>query len=170
MSLFTASLVRLYPHAWRVRYGDEMRELLSSQPFSLRTLVDLIAGAVDARLSPQLAPVEPASATNGAHDMVKAFSCSSAGVPVRDQWRSVAWMLGGSLGLTLVGIALQLRIGDNAFSEGLLYSAFPASLMLSSECTYLKRYSAPARSVISIGGAVVVILTMWAAVAIAQRI
>ena len=55
-------------------------------------------------------------------------------------------------------------------NEALLYAAFPASLMLSSECTYLKRYSAPARTVMSVGGALVMVLMMWAAGAIGDRI
>ena len=102
--------------------------------------------------------------------MVRSMRCAPEGVSKQDQWRSVAWMLGGSLGLTLFGIGLTLRIGPNALSEGLLYSAFPASLMLSSECTYLKRYSPAARRVMSIGGAVLVILVAWAAAAMGHLI
>ena len=102
--------------------------------------------------------------------MVKTFRCAPAGVSEADQWRSVAWMVGGSLVLTLFGVGLQQQIGRNALSEGLLYAAFPASLMLSSECTYLKRYSPFARTIMSIGGAIFVIGVMWAAVAIGYRI
>ncbi len=102
--------------------------------------------------------------------MVRSMRCAPEGVSKQDQWRSLAWMLGGSLGLTLFGIGLTLRIGANALSEGLLYAAFPASLMLSSECTYLKRYSPAARRVMSIGGAVLVILVVWAATAIGYMI
>ena len=65
---------------------------------------------------------------------------------------------------------LKLRIGANALSEGLIYAAFPASLMLSMECTYLKRYSRAARLAISMGGAGLIILMMWASVAIGNRI
>ena len=79
-------------------------------------------------------------------------------------------MVGGSLILTVISVVLQQQIGRNAFSEGLLYSAFPASLMLSSECTYLKRYSPVARTVMSIGGAIFIIGIMWAATAIGNRI
>jgi len=79
-------------------------------------------------------------------------------------------MAGGSLVLTLIGILVQIQVGKNSFSEGMLYAAFPASLMLSSECTYLKRYSSRARIVMSVGGALVVVLMMWGAVAIARMI
>ena len=79
-------------------------------------------------------------------------------------------MVGGSLVLTLVGLALKLQIGPNSFSEGLVYAAFPASLMLSSECTYFKRYSPAARGVMSVGGAILIVVMMWGSVALANRI
>jgi hypothetical protein len=41
-------LIRLYPPAWRRRYGRELAELIAVQPMSFRTAVDLVAGAVDA--------------------------------------------------------------------------------------------------------------------------
>ena len=166
----TSALIRLYPRAWQQRYGREMRELLAAQKPTVRVFADLVAGAVDARLNPQWMPADRAGTKQGAGHMVKAFRCAPEGVSVSDQWRSAAWLVGGSLVLTLAGVALKLQIGSNSFSEGLLYSAFPASLMLSSECTYLKRYSTAARTVMSVGGAVLIVLMMWGAVAIGNRI
>lgn len=48
-------LVRLYPPAWRARYGEEFAELLASRPPSVRDRLDIVAGALDARLRPQVA-------------------------------------------------------------------------------------------------------------------
>ena len=171
MAAMTSVLIRLYPRAWRQRYGEEMRELLASQPSSLRTFTDLVAGALDARLNPQHVPAVPAGATEGVGTMMKALRCGApAGVTVQDQWRSAAWMVGGSFVLTAFGILLKMRIGPNALSEALLYAAFPASLMLSLECTYLKRYSPAARTTMSIGGALFVIFIVWLSTLVANRI
>jgi ClpX C4-type zinc finger len=41
-------LVRLYPRAWRRRYGVEFGALLAQQPLRLATLVDVVRGARDA--------------------------------------------------------------------------------------------------------------------------
>ncbi len=49
-------LVRLYPTAWRARYGDEFEALLVERRPSRRDLVDILVGAVDARLWPQVNP------------------------------------------------------------------------------------------------------------------
>ena len=116
MTAVTSALVRLYPRAWRQRYGPEMQELLDAEKPSLRTYVDLIAGAVDARLNPQSTPAQRAGHKEG-NQMVKAFRCAPAGVSVADQWRSAAWMVGGSLVLISISLVLQQQIGRNAFSE-----------------------------------------------------
>jgi hypothetical protein len=169
MSAMTSALLRLYPRAWRRRYGAEMDAMLAGERLTLRTLVDVLAGAIDARIKPQVRTTDQRP-IQGVTTMTKTAACSPIGTTTADQWRSAAWMVGGSLVLTAIGILLKLRIGPNAFSEGLVYAAFPASLMLSSECTYLKRYSGAARMALSLGGAFLIILMMWASVAIANRI
>ncbi len=41
-------LVRLYPRAWRRRYGPEFAALLARQPLTPREVCDVVAGALDA--------------------------------------------------------------------------------------------------------------------------
>ena len=48
------ALLRLYPRAWRERYGDELAALLEEQPATLLDRLDLIRGAIDARVHPQV--------------------------------------------------------------------------------------------------------------------
>src|SRR5687768_8208815 len=43
-------IVRLYPEAWRDRYGDELAVLLEERGARPRDLVDLALGALDAHL------------------------------------------------------------------------------------------------------------------------
>jgi hypothetical protein len=47
-------LLRLYPASWRARYGEEFAHVLSGQHVSLGLLLDVIGGAVDAHLHPQV--------------------------------------------------------------------------------------------------------------------
>ena len=44
------ALVRLYPQAWRDRYEDEFLDLLEARPPGIRDRLDILVGAVDARL------------------------------------------------------------------------------------------------------------------------
>jgi hypothetical protein len=44
-----AWLLRLYPRAWRQRYGAEFAALLEQQPLTPLAVVDVVRGALDAR-------------------------------------------------------------------------------------------------------------------------
>jgi hypothetical protein len=46
-------LIRLYPAAWRERYGEEFVALLQSRPPTTRDRLDIVRGAIDARIHPQ---------------------------------------------------------------------------------------------------------------------
>jgi hypothetical protein len=56
-------LVGLYPAAWRDRYGTELLGLLSERPPNLLDRLDLVRGAFDARLHPQLTTTDSGSPT-----------------------------------------------------------------------------------------------------------
>ncbi len=47
-------LLRLYPRAWRGRYEDEFRALLEQHHVTVVTFLDVLLGALDAHLFPQL--------------------------------------------------------------------------------------------------------------------
>lgn len=49
-----SAVIRLHSAAWRDRYGTEFEALLADRPATLRDRVDIVVGALDARLSPQL--------------------------------------------------------------------------------------------------------------------
>jgi len=55
-------LVRLYPPAWRQRYGDEFIELIAQRRPSLVERVDIARGALDAWLNLQVAGPAPRAA------------------------------------------------------------------------------------------------------------
>ena len=49
-----ARLVRFYPASWRERYGEEIADLLATEPPSVPRAVDLLRGLIDAHLHPEL--------------------------------------------------------------------------------------------------------------------
>lgn len=49
-------IVRLYPAAWRERYEAEFLSLLDERPPTLLDRLDVVRGAVDARMHPQVGP------------------------------------------------------------------------------------------------------------------
>ena len=57
-------LVRLYPQAWRERYGDEFAALLEERPPTRSDVLDTLRGALDAHLHPIVGQSEPAPWTH----------------------------------------------------------------------------------------------------------
>jgi hypothetical protein len=70
----------LYPPAWRDRYGAELLSLLSERPPNLLDRLDLVRGAVDARLHPELAPSGSGSNTPGSAERRAAFLAIPGGL------------------------------------------------------------------------------------------
>src|SRR6266480_3340696 len=58
-------LLALYPRSWRLRYGEEIAAILGEERLSLSLVVDLILGAIDAHLHPELAGPVLAAAGGG---------------------------------------------------------------------------------------------------------
>jgi hypothetical protein len=50
----TTLLLRLYPHDWRARYGDEFQAVLEARPLTATDALDVALNALDARLNPDL--------------------------------------------------------------------------------------------------------------------
>jgi len=109
-----SALLRLYPRAWRERYGDELMALLEDRQPSPLDLVDLVRGAFDARLHPQLPGAQPAK--------------SERKDPMSDRLPGVTAIGGGLLflaGVAMVGLA-PLPSFDGYRETGL---ALPAILL-----------------------------------------
>ena len=144
------ALVWLYPRAWRERYGEEVEALIAAERPSVRLALDLIAGAIDARLNPQWPPEQPAGGTRQGERTKKTLfaHCQPSESTAAEQRRSIAWMLGGTLVLALAYLALKRAFGDTLVVDAFGVSTFPIALLVSGHETYFKPYSRAARSVI----------------------
>lgn len=62
-------LLRLYPRAWRERYGDELLALVGRGALRPQEVIDIVSGAIDAWLSftadPTKAPATAPRASGG---------------------------------------------------------------------------------------------------------
>jgi hypothetical protein len=91
-------LVRLYPRAWRERYGAEMSAMLEQMPLTPAAVIDLVAGAIDARVAPHVVASRPISSSEKEKAMLTNMMKRCAAGPalsVRDQWIG-AWVMLGS--------------------------------------------------------------------------
>jgi len=110
----TDHLIRLYPADWRARYGDELIALLAERPPTVRDRIDIVRGAVDARVNPQLGgdlePMPISHRVPGLLALVAGLAWSlaylSALISSPDAWGQSAWSWSFPLALLLGAVAL----------------------------------------------------------------
>jgi hypothetical protein len=160
-------LLKLYPPRWRRRYGEELSALVGAQPFSIGNTIDLIAGAIDAWIHPQMtAVVQPAPAAKGEATMIgkmMKLRCAGYGPDVTkaDQWKSAAVMVGVTLVLTLAWMWLRVKTHDDPYVESFSIMPFFAGMIVSMRYTYLKARSAAVQAIF-IGGTLAMMTLIFA--------
>ena len=82
-------LMRLYPAAWRERYENEFLGLLHERPVGPRGAIDVVVGAIDARLHPELIGAERQPLTH----RIPGLLALAAGV-IWVAWFLNAWSVG----------------------------------------------------------------------------
>jgi hypothetical protein len=114
------SLLRLYPPAWRARYGEEFEALLAELRPSPRIVLDLLFGAWDAHWRVRLVDVNESDRDLVSGDFVPALAAAAA--------------LGGALTVAagLVGVGVGVVGVPGALLAGL------AGLSLTAPWTALK--------------------------------
>ncbi|HEV7241288.1 MAG TPA: hypothetical protein VGQ36_18795 [Thermoanaerobaculia bacterium] len=167
-------LLALYPPRWRRRYGDELRALIGSQPFSLHAVIDLIAGAIDAWLEPQKIPMQQDARQEGVTMIGTMMKLGCAGSRVRvtreDAWKSAAVQLGGTLLFTALWMALRFRLDERNYVNAFSAMAFLMPYLFSLRYTSLKGRSLRTQSIFIGGMSLVLTLILGTAGWIASRI
>ncbi len=136
-------LVKLYPPAWRRRYGRELTQLIATQPMSVATAIDLVAGAIDAWMRPQSSvAVSATSGAEGATMLAKMMQLRCAGhgptVTSADVWKSLVVTLGGTVVLTLFWIWANRRFAQNPYIDVLGLMAYSVPILVGLRYTSLK--------------------------------
>jgi hypothetical protein len=144
-------LVRLYPGSWRARYGDELAHVLAAQPLTPRIVIDIIGGAIDARLHRPV--TAPTGADGGKMTSSLMKRCASGGPRLtrQEQRRANGVMIGASLALGAAYVWAKMLIADSDFVDAYGIMAFPAAMIIAMPFSYLKDASRTAQIVI-VGG------------------
>ena len=168
-------LLKLYPRRWRQRYGREVADLMAAQPISIATVVDVIAGAIDAWIYPQSSTVPTAADSKGERTMVLTglkLRCAGAGSPVTpgDARKAAAVTLGGTLLLTLLWLWGQQWYPDNAYLDAMVLMAFMPPYLISLRFTSLKGRPGSVQAVFIVGQLLSVTAIMLGAAWLGTRI
>jgi hypothetical protein len=141
-------LLRLYPKAWRKLYGDEFAGILAAQRLSPRLLLDIIGGAVDARLQPQVRMAEGDTMTR---NLLKRCAASGPQLSKKDELRGAAAMIGFSLLFAGLYIWASNVYRGTEMVDVFGAMAFPVAVVATMPFTYLKGHSKAAK-VVTVGG------------------
>lgn len=170
-----ASLLRLYPPAWRARYGEEFLATIGDEALHARQVFDIVMVAIDAWLSSDVRNatrnynVAPNGVPHGGgHPMLRtilACGSSKSGVTPRDGLIGAGVMLAVSFLFSGLGIVLN-RSGWPVTGEILKGLAFPASFTVSMPWWLMKGSPWKAQAVIIGGTILVLLLASWLATTI----
>ena len=73
-----SALLRLYPRSWRTRYEAEFLELLGARPLRITDRLDILLGALDAHLDPQVPDASDDATLPGPRDRLSRLAGLSA--------------------------------------------------------------------------------------------
>ncbi|MFS1523807.1 hypothetical protein ACL7TT_06780 [Microbulbifer sp. 2304DJ12-6] len=146
-------LLRLYPPAWQRRYRWELAEYLESEPVSMCTLWDLLAGALDAWLNPGSIPVvgESLQINKGEITMINRAKDDTIALTKADALRAAGLMIGITFVLTAVGVFLDKTFGSHPLVNVLIHTSSIFALLASGCYLLFKRYPLPVRPLAILG-------------------
>jgi hypothetical protein len=131
-----ATLLGLFPPAWRARYGEEFVATAGEKALGARQVFDVVMVAIDAWLSADVRNATRAfrvAEPGGGPSMLKSMlACdrTKSGVTVRDGLIGGGVMIGASILFSILGIAAR-RSGWPETGEVLKGLAFTVSLTIS---------------------------------------
>lgn len=164
-------LVKLYPKGWRARYGEEFAEILASQRPSLGLVVDVVAGALDARFKPQRVTRTSQGEQTMTIDLMKRCAAGGPQLSAREQRTAGGLMILGALVVAVAYVLLSRRLGASSPPvEAIGYTAFPAMLLVYLQVAYLRNRPLLTQTVLVGGGLAAVYLMTWGACVLSARL
>lgn len=157
------TLLRLYPRAWRERYGEEFLATIGPDALGPQQVVDMVSGAIDAWLSADVrratTPASVARTGGGLMNVKALIACDRkrARYTTRDGLIGAGVMVSANVILVIIGIAAK-RNGWPASGEALVNLSFSVAFMLSMPFWLMKGQPWKAQGVI-LGVTLLVLVT-----------
>jgi hypothetical protein len=166
-------LLLFYPARWRQRYEEEFRAVLSTQPGSVGLFFDVVAGAIDAHLHPQI-QLADSDRIQGENNMTLAMfrRCALGGPKLSPEDRRIARrvMLWSALVIAafMIGLAKMYRGASGV--QALIYWSGPALGLIYEQTAYLRKRSPLTQGFILGGGLLGMYSFIWGATLVGERL
>jgi hypothetical protein len=142
-------LLRLYPRAWRERYGEEFLEFVGPDRLRPQQVIDIVSGAIDAHLSRDVR--RGVASSEGGALMLTSLkaACAHTGprITTRDSVMGAAAMILSTILFVAIGTVAR-RQGWDEVGEVIMSLAFPASLLVTMPFLWLKGQSLRAKALL----------------------
>jgi hypothetical protein len=166
-------LLHLYPARWRERYGEEFLAVLAGQRASLGLFFDILGGAVDAHVHPQI-PQSHSEQIKGDDTMTLAMlqRCAAGGSKLSPEDRRIASRVTifGALAIAVLCLVLSKIYRDASPVQALIYASAPALSMIYAQTAYMRSKSWRAQAFILGSGLSGMYLFMLVVCLIARRL
>ena len=166
-------LLQLYPARWRERYGEEFGVVLASQRASVGLVLDVLGGAIDAHLYPQIQnsnskPIKEEDTMT----LLMLQRCSAGGprLSPRDHRIGSFFMVLSALAMAVLYIALTKIYHSTPAVQAVGYASFPALCLIYGEAAYLRKRPWLTQVFILLGGLSGMYLFMLAVCVIGSRL
>lgn len=174
-------LLRLYPAQWQERYGEEFGAVLASQRTSPGLVLDVLAGAINAHLYPQIphadvrqeqvqgseigqqvliqqSPIEQSQSAliEGKDTMTFQLlqRCAAGGPKLSREDRRAAQrtMIWSALAMAALYMGLTKIYRDAPAVQALFYSSFPFLVLVREQTAYLRRRTRATQALLLVAG------------------
>jgi hypothetical protein len=166
-------LLQLYPARWRERYGEEFGAVLANQRASVGLVLDVLAGALDAHLYPQIQNSQ-SKPIKGDDTMTLEMlqRCAVGGPKLSPQDRRIAslFMILSALVMAILYIGLTKIYHAAPAVEALFYASFPALALIYGQTAYLRKRPWLTQIFVLGAGLLALYLFMFAACVIGSKL
>jgi hypothetical protein len=135
-------LLRLYPARWRERYGEEFGAVLASQRPSVGLVLDVVAGAVDAHLYPQIPNSQSKPIKRDDTMTLEMLQRCAVGGPKlspQDRWIASIFMILSAVVMAALYMGLTQLYHAAPAVEALFYASFPSLGLVYEQTAYLRK-------------------------------
>lgn len=157
----------LYPRHWRERYGEEFVELVGDRRLGFFDWIDIVSGAIDARLSGDVRRASASIAAGGGSAVtvlhaLKLRQCGKVAISTREALIGAAVLVVGSFGA--FGVKLWLVAAGKPDAARLVMDfSFPVLYFTVTNAMFFRGQSWRARLVLSTVLAAILGLAVWIA-------
>jgi len=159
-------LLWLYPRGWRERYAEEFVAFLGDRQLGVGEWIDIVSGAVDARLSPEVRRATARAGSQGGEETMsvlqalKRRECGESTASIGESLVGAAVIIFGTMACVAAGNWLT-GLGQAGWGELLQTSGWLFLFVLVANTVFLKGQSWRVRALFVGGQFVVLLLLLW---------